>query len=385
MIRRRICIVLTTRGNYAKMKSVLLALRSHANLELQLLIGGALLNAGFEDYRKVIEADGFAIAGELQYPAEGGSPGSIASAAAACTAAATESFERLAPDIVMVIADRYEALSLAHAALCMNIRIAHLEGGEVSGSIDERIRHAITKLAHLHFVANDDAATRVLRMGELVDSVFVTGTPTMDLIGSLDLEDTARLKATMQRIGSGETIDIESDYLVVSQHPVVTEFEHATEYFRTTAAAIRVIGLPVVWILPNDDAGASALQEVLVELQQASAAPPIRTLKSLLIEDYAVLLHRSRCLVGNTSSGIREAAFLGVPVVNVGTRQQGRQRGQNVIDVGYDTAGIVSAVARQIAHGHYVSDFLYGDGGTGKLIAEILATAWPDLQKTIAY
>lgn len=385
MTRRRICIVLTTRGNYAKMKSVLLSLRSHTNLELQLLIGGALLNAGFEDYRKVIEADGFAIAGELKYPAEGGSPSSIARAAAACTAAATESFEQLAPDIVMVIADRYEALSLAHAALCMNIRIAHLEGGEVSGSIDERIRHAITKLAHFHFVANDDAATRVLRMGELADSVFVTGTPTMDLIGSLDLEDTVRLKATMQRIGAGAMVDIERDYIVVSQHPVVTEFEHAAEYFRSTAAAVRAIGLPVVWILPNDDAGASALQEVLVELQQAPAAPPIRTLKSLLIEDYAVLLHRSRCLLGNTSSGIREAAFLGVPVVNVGTRQQGRQRGQNVIDVGYDTASIVSAVARQIAHGPYVSDLLYGGGRTGKLIAEILASAWPDLQKTIAY
>lgn len=382
---RRICIVLTTRGNYAKMKSVLQALRSHENLELQLLIGGALLNAGFEDYRKVIEADGFTIAGELNYPAEGGTPGSIARAAAACTAAATESFEKLAPDIVMVIADRYEALSLAHAALCMNIRIAHLEGGEVSGSIDERIRHAITKLAHLHFVANDDAATRVLRMGELADSVYVTGTPTMDLIGSLDLESTTRLKATLQRLGAGASINIDSDYMVVSQHPVVTEFERAAEYFRNTAAAVRAIGLPVVWILPNDDAGASALQEVLAELQHSPAAPPIRTLKSLLIEDYAVLLHKARCLLGNTSSGIREAAFLGVPVVNVGTRQQGRQRGRNVIDVGYNTADIVAAVARQIAHGHYESDSLYGSGHTGKMIAEILATAWPDLQKTIAY
>jgi UDP-hydrolysing UDP-N-acetyl-D-glucosamine 2-epimerase len=385
MTRRRICIVLTTRGNYAKMKSVLLALRSHANLELQLLIGGALLNAGFEDYRKVIEADGFVIAGTLKYPAEGGGLGSIARAAAACTAAATESFERLAPDIVMVIADRYEALSLAHAALCMNIRIAHLEGGEVSGSIDERIRHAITKLAHLHFVANHDAATRVLRMGELAESVFVTGTPTMDLIGSLDLEDTGRLKSTLQRNGSGAQVDVERDYMVVSQHPVVTEFEHAAEYFRNTAAAVRAIGLPVVWILPNDDAGASALQEVLAELQQDRAAPPVRTIKSLLIEDYAVLLHRSCCLLGNTSSGIREAAFLGVPVVNVGTRQQGRQRGRNVIDVGYDTGGISAAVTRQIGHGRYPSDSLYGNGQTGTVIAEILASTWPDLQKTIAY
>lgn len=385
MIRRRICIVLTTRGNYAKMKSVLRALHAHTNLELQLLIGGALLNAGFEDYQRVIEADGFAIAGELKYPAEGGSPGSIARAAAACTAAATESFERLAPDVVMVIADRYEALSLAHAALCMNIRIVHLEGGEVSGSIDERIRHAITKLAHLHFVANDDAATRVLRMGELADSVFVTGTPTMDLIGSIDPEDTARLKATLQRNGTGAQVDVERDYMVVSQHPVVTEFEHAAEYFRNTATAVRAIGLPTVWILPNDDAGASALQDVLAELQQDGTAPPIRTLKSLLIEDYAVLLRRSRCLLGNTSSGIREAAFLGVPVVNVGTRQQGRQRGRNVIDVGYDAAEIASAVARQVAHGHYESDSLYGNGHTGEEIAEILASAWPDLQKTIAY
>ena len=163
MTLRRICIVLTTRGNYAKMKSVLSALRSYSNVELQLLIGGALLNAGFEDFRREIKLDGFIIKGELNYPANGGNTGSIARAAAACTAAATELFEQLNPDIVVVIADRYEVLSIAHAALCMNIRIAHLEGGEVSGSIDERIRHAITKLAHLHFVANEDAATRLIR------------------------------------------------------------------------------------------------------------------------------------------------------------------------------------------------------------------------------
>ncbi len=385
MTRRQICVVMTTRGNYAKMKSVLLALRSHANLDLQLLIGGALLSVGFEDYRKVIEDDGFIIVGELKYPAEGRGLGSIARAAAACAAGAAEWFEKLAPDFVIVIADRYEALSLAHAALCMNIRIVHLEGGEVSGSIDERIRHAITKLAHIHLVANNDAAKRVLRMGELEDYIFVTGTPTMDLINSLNLEDTARLKITMQRLGTGLEVDVDQDYIVISQHPVVTEFEHATEYFRRTAIAVLTIGLPAVWILPNDDAGATALEEVLAELQQAPDAPPIRILKSLLIEDYAVLLYRSRCLLGNTSSGIREAAFLGVPVVNIGTRQQGRQRGRNVVDVGYDTADIVSAVTRQIAHGRYESDTLYGDGHVGKKIAEILAKSWPDLQKTIAY
>jgi UDP-hydrolysing UDP-N-acetyl-D-glucosamine 2-epimerase len=385
MSRRCICIVLTTRGNYAKMKSTMQAMARHPELQLQVVIGGALLRTDYGDYREVITGDGFTIDGELVYPAEGGTPQSVAQAAAACTAAAGEQFARLAPDMVMVIADRYEALSIAQAALCMNIRIVHLEGGEVSGSIDERIRHAISKLAHLHLVANTDAAARVLRMGEQEPSVFVTGTPTLDLLSALDLEDDGQLRNTLARAGIGSDIDVGEPYLVVSQHPVVTEYAHAEAYFAQTATAIREIGLPVIWILPNDDAGATALAPVLDGLRVDPAAPPVRTLGSLVVEDYAVLLHKARCLVGNTSSGIREAAFLGVPVVNVGTRQFRRQRGRNVIDVGYDAGEIRVAVMRQLEHGHYPADTLYGDGHAGEAIAGILASAWPDLQKTITY
>ena len=173
MTLRKILVPLTTRGNYAKTKSLLIALRNHPDIELQLVVGGILLAPDYNDFIDVIRSDGFYITGTIRYPADGGTPSCIGFASAKCMHSSISLFQDLVPDFVFVIADRYESLSIASAALCLNIRIAHLEGGEVSGSIDERIRHAITKLSHLHFVSNELASDRVIKMGENQDS-FIT-------------------------------------------------------------------------------------------------------------------------------------------------------------------------------------------------------------------
>ena len=383
-MRRKVCIVLTTRGNHAKMRSTMEAVSRHPGLVLQTVIGGALLDSGYGDYRPTIEADGFAVDGSLDYIAEGKTLDSVATSAGRCTQAMGALLERLQPDYLMVIADRYEALAIALAALCRNVRIAHLEGGEVSGSIDERIRHAITKLAHIHFPANAAAAERILRMGEPEESVHVVGTPSLDQLAQVDLDDLPSLQAFLDKKGRGGRVEISGDFVVVSQHPVVTEYGEAERQFHEMAAAVRQLSLPVVWILPNDEAGAN---EIAVPLAAAAAdgGPAICWLGSLTFPDYARLLAQTRCLIGNSSSGIREGAFLGVPVVNVGTRQQGRQRGRNVIDVECSAIDILSAARRQIAHDRYPSDTVYGDGRSGERIAEVLATTWPTLDKTIAY
>lgn len=366
------------------MRSTMSAILRHPGLTLQTVIGGALLDAAYGDFRTTIEGDGFHIDDTLDYIVEGKTLDSVAASAGRCTQAMGQILGRLRPDFLMVVADRYEALAIAMAALCRNIRIVHLEGGEVSGSIDERIRHAITKLAHIHFPANREAADRIVRMGEHQASVHIVGTPSLDQLAEIDVDDRSSLQRFLDDGGVGARIDVSGDFVVVSQHPVVTEYGAAAAQFRETAQAVRQLGLPVVWILPNDEAGAQDIAAPLEGLA-ADGGPPVRTLGSLNFPVYARLLRHARCLIGNSSSGIREGAFLGVPVVNVGTRQQGRQRGRNVIDVEYASAEILAAARKQVTHGRYPSDPTYGDGRSGERIAETLATVWPSLDKTIAY
>lgn len=382
---RKICIVLTTRGNYAKMKSTMLAIQAMPDLDLQLVVGGAILDPKYGDFVPIIEADGFRVDEQIDYIEKGTSLVSVTLSAGRCVSLFAEVLNRLKPDVVMVIADRYEALSIAQAALCMNIHIAHLEGGEISGSIDERIRHAITKLAHIHFPANTQAALFIERMGEHRNSIFITGTPSLDQIHALNLDDILSLQARIDASGSGAIIDLQNDYIVVSQHPVVTEYDHAKAQFSETCQAVKAIGLPSVWVLPNDDAGAQEITAPITTLQDDPNAPPVRTVGGLVLDQYVRLLKHSKCLIGNTSSGIRESAFLGVPVVNIGTRQHGRQRGQNVIDVDYTRAEIARAAKNQIHHGPYPQDTLYGDGHAGNKIAQVLAQPLPPIDKSISY
>lgn len=385
MTTRRICVVLTTRGNYTKMKSAMRRIAADPALELRTVVGGALLGGDYGPFRAAIERDGFTVSGTLDYIVGRQTPADIAESAGRCTARMGRVLGELRPDVLFVIADRYEALAVALAGVCMNVRIAHLEGGEVSGSIDERIRHAITKLAHLHFPANTDAAERLRRMGEREESIFVVGTPSLDLLAEVDLRDRSRLAHALGRDGQGAAVDVEGDYVVVSQHPVVTEYADAPRQFAETAKAVREIGLPVVWLLPNDDAGATAAGPALESLARGPKAPPVRRIAALAMAEYAVLLRNARCLIGNSSSGLREGAFLGVPAVNIGTRQTARQRGANVIDVGHDAGAISAAARRQMAHGRYPSDPVYGDGRAGEKIARVLAETRPALDKTIAY
>ncbi len=381
-MRRKICIVLTTRGNYAKMKSTMRAIEDDPKLELQTVVGGGILLGRYGDYSKYIKRDGFAIAEHVPFLMAGDSLESMAMSAGMATFELSRTFARLRPDIVIVIADRYEALSVAHAAMCMNIAIAHLEGGEISGSIDERIRHAITKLAQVHFPANLEAAERIRRMGEPGCMVIATGTPSLDLLAEVDLDDLSALQEVLEQRGQGCRIDLSENYLVVSQHPVVTENEAVEKQIANTLSAVRSIGMPIVWILPNMDAGERSAATVLA---QQGADLHVRVVSSLPMEHYARLLKHSCCLVGNSSSGIRECEYLGVPVVNIGSRQNGRQRGRNVIDVDHDVDAIIWAIKSQLDHGYYESDHLYGDGTAGKRIAEALASISIGLDKRMTY
>jgi GDP/UDP-N,N'-diacetylbacillosamine 2-epimerase (hydrolysing) len=257
------------------------------------------------------------------------------------------------------------------AAAYLNKTIAHIEGGDVTGSIDESVRHAITKLAHLHFVTNDDALRRVLAMGEDPKYVFNTG--------SLDVEVAAASSGTitserLNSYGVGDAIDIGRPFVLVIQHPVTSEADNG-RHLDETLAAVTSLEMPTVWIWPNPDAGTGEMAERLRHFRERTgrAAQAMRFITDVPVADFVALLRIASCLIGNSSAGIKECSFLGTPVVNIGGRQQGRLHADNVVHVGYDRAEIAAAAHRQIAHGFYPASNVYYRAGASDAIVEVLA------------
>ncbi len=380
--RRKVCIVVNSRANYGRIKSVLAGVRAHPGLELQVVVGASALLYRFGNVREIIEADGFAVDATVYSIVEGENPTTMAKSTGMAILELATLFENLDPDIVLTVADRFETMATAIAASYMNIPLAHTQGGEVTGSIDESVRHAITKLAHIHFPATERAARNIVRMGEDADRVFMTGCPSIDLIADLDLDLPDGVFAEK---GSGPAIDPDLPYLVVLQHPVTTEFGDGIAQIGETLAAVHASELQAVWLWPNVDAGSDDVSKGLRVFRETHPDAPIRFFRNFPAETYARVIAGSACLVGNSSSALREGAFLGVPAVNVGTRQQGRERGHNVVDTHYDGAEIGRAIADQVAHGRYEPLALFGDGRAGERIADILATVDVRIQKRLAY
>lgn len=376
---RKICIVVNSRANYGRIKSVLGSVQEHPDLELQLVVGASALLYRFGSAVEVMEADGFVPDATCHMVIEGDTPATMAKSTGLGIIELTSLFERLKPDIVLTVADRYETMATAIAASYMNICLAHTQGGEFTGSIDESVRHAITKMAHLHFPSND-AAARVLRqMGEPEDTVFVTGCPAIDLAARLRQGELTNLFETYG--GTGAKLDWNTPFLVVLQHPVTTEYGQGAAQIEATIEAIRRVRMQTVWLWPNVDAGSDDISKSLRMFQSHNPDFPVHFYRNFGPDDYVRLIDRTACLVGNSSSGIREGAFLGVPVVNVGSRQSGRERGGNVLDVGHSADEIETAIRRQLAHGKHDCDHVYGDGNAGQRIADILATCHCDLRK----
>jgi UDP-hydrolysing UDP-N-acetyl-D-glucosamine 2-epimerase len=377
--------VITTRGNYAKMKSVIKHIVADPRLELQLILGGGAILPKYGNISQSFVENGFKIDRVIHFLVEGENPVTMAKSAGLAVSEFSTAFENLKPDIVVVIADRFECLPIAMTAAYMNIPVVHVEGGEVSGSIDESIRHAITKLAHLHFPATFEAANRIERMGEAPESIFPVGSTSLDVISELDLEDIQPIMMLQKTVGVGSFVDLTDKYIVVIQHPVTTEYQENLVHINETIAAITSLKMNTVWIWPNMDAGSDGISKGIRMLREREEADYIHFFKSLPIEHYAPLLKNCASLIGNSSSGIREAAFMGVPSVNIGSRQNGRTRCVNVIDVDYDQNQIRNAILRQIDHGSYSPDHFYGDGNAGYKMVEILRDFEFKIQKRMSY
>jgi UDP-hydrolysing UDP-N-acetyl-D-glucosamine 2-epimerase len=386
MSKRKICVVVTARPSYSRIKTALRAIQHHPGLELQLVVAASALLDRYGTASKNIEKDGFEITTKVFSVLEGENVTVSAKTTGLGILELSTVFDNLQPDIVVTVADRYETMSTAIAASYMNIPLAHVQGGEVTGNIDEKVRHSITKLSDYHFVSTEDARERVIRLGEEEDFVFNTGCPSIDL--AKEVADNGSHKfdpfEVYGGVGAGKDI-FKNGYLVVMQHPVTTEVQKAFEQINETLIAIKELDIPTFWFWPNVDAGSDRTSTGIRAFREKNKKIPIHFFKNMEPHHFLHLLNNSMCLIGNSSVGIRECSYLGVPVVNIGSRQNRRERGNNVKDVDYNRSEIKQEIRYWLKNGRPAPSQIYGDGEAGKKIADILSTVPLRFHKTIVY
>lgn len=382
---RKVGLVVTARPSYSRIKTALRAIQKHPDLELQLIVAASALLDRYGSVVDYIEKDGFEIVARVYIVLEGENLITSAKTTGLGIMELATIFDNLQPDVVVTVADRYETLATAVAASYMNIPVAHVQGGEVTGSIDEKVRHAVTKLSNLHFASTQEAADRLIRMGERAQCVFVTGCPSVDLAAEV-LKDPAMNFDPFEKYGGvGPVADISNGYLVVMQHPVTTQFGASLSQITETLNAVEAVGMPAIWFWPNVDAGADGISRGIRIFREQGRGAQIHYFKNMEPEDFLRLIYSSRVIVGNSSVGVRESSFLGVPSVNVGSRQSGRQRSANIIDVPHEAKQIQAAILGQAKAGRYPSEHLYGDGKAGERIAQLLSTEKLEVEKQITY
>lgn len=382
---RKVCVVVTARPSYSRIKTALDAIKAHPELELQLLVAASALLDRYGTVVDQIELDGFKIDSQVYMVLEGENPTSMAKTTGLGVMELATAFFNLKPDVVVTVADRYETIATAIAAAYMNIPIAHVQGGEVSGSIDEKVRHAVTKLADLHFVATAKAGERVVMMGERPATVFVTGCPSIDLAANVMADPKLDFDPFERYGGVGDSITLDGDYSIVMQHPVTTEHREARRHVEHTLSAVADLELPTIWFWPNVDAGSDGTSRGIRAFRESGRAGNIHFFKNMAPNDFLRLLVNSKAIVGNSSVAIREGSYLGVPAVNIGTRQLNRERGDNVVDVDYNTEAINKAIRGQLRRERYRSNAVYGDGKAGLRIARLLSEVQLSIDKQLTY
>lgn len=366
-MRRTIAIVTERRADYSRFKPILELIRKDPELDYKLIVTGISLLKEHGHDIEVIQRDGFEIEAVLPMFREDApdTGGEMVRALGRVLPALVDPLERLQPDLILTGFDIGANFAAAVAGAHMNIPVAHIQGGEVTGSIDESLRHAMSKFAHIHFPATEASAQRLIRMGEDPRNIYVVGCPSLDVVlGAAVVPKTEVL--------ASHGLDPAHPYVVILQHPVTTEVEQAGEQMAETLAAVQELELQGVLVYPNNDAGA---QQIIRQIQRSR----ITVVRSLPPEAFVNLVRYAAALVGNSSSGIHETASLGVPTVNVGSRQQGRERGQNVLDVRYDRREIRQALATSLydeAFNARVAQRVnpYGDGHSAERIVRVLKT-----------
>ncbi len=380
--RRRVCVVVASRANLARVLTVLESVRDHPGLELQLVVAASALLERFGGGPDALERAGFVPDAKIRLLVEGETPATMAKSTGLGLLELPTAFEMLEPDVVVTVADRFETMATAIAAAYMNIPVAHTQGGEVSGSIDESVRHAVTKLAHVHFPATELSARRVVGMGEDPRFVFRVGCPSIDLVARTPIGTRAEVLARCAA-EVGSPIDPGASYLLVLQHPVTTEFGRGLAQMTATLEAIATVGMQALVFWPNADAGSDEVSAGIREFRERGVATGCHFVRHVAAQDFIRLMGHAACLIGNSSAALREGSYLGTPAVSIGSRQRHRECAENVAFTDHEPAAITEAVRAQVDHGPYAPSSLFGDGTAGRRIAAVLAAVEPPVQKRL--
>lgn len=369
--KRKITFVIGNRAHYARVKPILKFLpKERVDFRIILFESAALLEFG--DVRDQIVQDvGEENVTEMFTNISGGNLVSMTKSTGMAIMEFATEFSENRPDVIVVIADRYEALAAATAARYMNIPVAHVQGGEKSGSIDDSIRHAITKLANIHLVTNEECAERVEKMGESKETIFATGCPTVDVCAHLPNKGLQSIFKGHEGVYAPKFV-LQNNYIIVAFHPVTTEYETNKEHFDILLKTINDLDIQAIWLYPNIDAGNDVLKREIINFKANDKKGLVHFFKHFAIEDYLLLLKNAKCIIGNSSVGIRESSFFGTPSVTIGSRQRTRMRGENAIESNIKENELREKILAQIKHGHYAPSSLYGNGDAGKHIADVL-------------
>lgn len=369
--RRRVLAVSGIRSEYDILSSVFRAISARSDLELQVFVCGAHLAEAAGRTIAEIRADGFPIADECLSLLSADDPLARVKGLGVQLMGLTQTVARLRPDWLLVLGDREESIATALVGAYADVAVAHLCGGDLAiGNVDDQVRHAVTKLAHLHLVTNTESAERVRRLGEQPFRVHDVGNPGLDRLLDEPAMGAAELSAAL-----GIELRPGAPVLVVLQHVITSEHAEGYAQMRATCDALRSLAMPAVVIHPNTDAGSDGIRRAIAEL---AGVPGIAVARNLPRRTFVNLLRRASCMLGNSSAGILEAPTLKLPVVNVGNRQRGRLHAGNVQFVAHDAAAIAAAVHRAVTDQAYRAAIAaggtpYGDGRSGPRVAKLLA------------
>ncbi len=358
--------VLVDRANYGRMKPILLELKKNDNVNLDIICAGSMVLRRFQQTSEVAQADNFKITDELYFEVEGSIPLTMAKSLGLAVIEFSNSLNKLKPDVVLIIGDRFEALAAALAAAFQNFCVVHIQGGEISGSIDESTRHAITKFSHYHFPSTDAARKNIINMGEAPSTVFNFGCPVGDLILSLKKQNYQSCLPTI----FSKNFNFADSYLLVIHHPTTTDIKAAELEMEEILKALKRLKLPAIMLWPNIDAGSDSTSKIIRRFLSTELTDWLTVVKNFVPEDFQYLLGNAACALGNSSSFVRDSSFWGTPVVLIGNRQKGRETAGNVINCKTHVTEIVRCVDAQIKHGPYKSSNLYGKGDAAVKIAK---------------
>ena len=381
---KKICVVVTARTSYTKIKPILKAIQEHNQLELQLICAGSALLNRYGAIDDQIENDGFQIDAKIYMIVEGENLLTSAKSTGLGMIEFSSAYDHLKPDCILVMADRYEQMAAAIPAAYMNIPLAHVQGGEVTGNIDEKVRHAISKLADIHFPATSTAREWLIRMGENPEQIVLSGCPSTDICQQILNNPKLDFELYEKYSGVGSYPSLDDNFIIVMQHPVTTEYDDARNQAVITLNAIHELDIPTLWFWPNIDAGSDQTSKAIRVFREHNHDNKLHFLRNMEPEDFLRLLNRASVIVGNSSCAIREASYLGTAAVNIGTRQSNREHAENVINVNYNKEEIKEAILKQIAR-TYEPSTLYGTGDAGQKIANALAKTPLKYHKKINY